>query len=146
MHACSRLAWQRSLNIAVRCLTCHSATHVHCGLAFMGSSIVASVGCPDQLASLTLWGGQAAVCMLELSAMLSLAKPSHSLSTHTRAERLRAGRPSTMKTLRAAIVAASLLQSVHAQCVARSGSQWSNHPSMPWAIDEVATAVVNNKL
>ena len=87
------------------------------------------------------------VCMLELSAMLSLAKPSLTLSTHTpRAERLRAGRPSTMKTLRAAIVAASLLQSVHAQCVARSGSQWSNHPSMPWAIDEVATAVVNNKL
>jgi hypothetical protein len=61
----------------------HSGTHVHCGLAFMGSSIVASVGCPDQLASLTLWGGQAAVCMLELSAMLSLAKPSLTLSTHT---------------------------------------------------------------
>lgn len=48
-----------------------------------------------------------------------------------------------MRTLVTA-VATAMLGSVHAQCVV--GSEWSSHPVVPSAIQEVATAVVNNKM
>ena len=49
-----------------------------------------------------------------------------------------------MRTLVATAVATAMLGSAHAQCVV--GSEWSSHPVVPSAIQEVATAVVNNKM
>lgn len=43
-----------------------------------------------------------------------------------------------------AVPIAMLGTCAHSQCV--DGSEWSSHPAVPSAIQEVATAVVNNKM